>query len=73
MSDQPVPNPFTSARRIVGINVLLKPEDIMAIWSITSEQAELLINRHSSSIAVQMFAAGQKAVEQIIQQEGVPK
>jgi hypothetical protein len=45
----------------------------MAIWSMTREQAELLINRHSSSIAVQMFAAGQKAVEQIIQQEGVPE
>lgn len=73
MSESNVPNPFESARRIVGINVTLAPHDITEIWhSLTEEQVARLFDRHGSSIAVQMLAAGTQAVIQIIEQEGTP-
>ncbi len=59
MSDTNLPNPFECARRIVGVNVLLQPQDIISVWhSLSLEQAERLIDIHGSTIAVQMLAAG---------------
>jgi hypothetical protein len=73
MSDANLPNPFECARRIVGVNVLLKPQDIIDVWhSLSLEQAERLIDMHGSTIAAQMLAAGINAAVQIIQQEGKP-
>lgn len=71
MSEQSVPNPFDSARRVVAINVQLNPEDVIAVWPMRREQAERLLDRHASSIAVQMLTAGKDAVAQIIEQEGI--
>ncbi len=73
MTNQPVPNPFECARRVVGINVLLKPEDIMCDPSITRQQAEQLLDRHASSIALRMLDAGRGAAVEIAKQEGVPE
>lgn len=70
MSEANLPNPFECARRVVGVNVMLKPEDIMRVWSITRNQAERLLDVHAPSIAAQMLAAGMDAVVEIIKQEG---
>jgi hypothetical protein len=73
MSDTNLPNPFDCARRIVGVNVLLKPQDIINVWhSLSLEQAERLFDIHGSAIAAQMLVAGIDAVVQIVKQEGNP-
>ena len=71
MNDTDTPNPFTSARRVAGIAVMLKASDIIEVWhSLTLEQAERVLDVHDSTIASQMLAAGLDAAVRIIEQEG---
>lgn len=71
MNNKDTPNPFTSARRIAGITVMLKPSDIIEVWhSLTLEQAERLLDVHSSTIASEMLVAGMDAAIRIVKQEG---
>jgi hypothetical protein len=71
MSDANLPNPFECARRIIGVNVMLKPQDIVDVWhSLSLEQAERLLDVHGSGIAAQMFAAGMNAAVEIIKRDG---
>jgi hypothetical protein len=71
MSELKPPNPFECAKRIIGINVTLKPDDIVhARPSITLADAEYLLNHHASFIAAQMLSAGLRAAVEIIKQQG---
>jgi hypothetical protein len=71
MSNTDVPNPFTSAKRITAVNVMLKPGDIVGAWpSLTIAEAEHLLDQNGSRIAGQMIAAGVNAAIEIIQHEG---
>jgi hypothetical protein len=71
MSESDVPNPFTSAKRIKAVTVMLKAADIVGAWpSLTIAQAERLMELNDASIAVQMFAAGLDAAIEIIKREG---
>ncbi len=71
MSESELPNPFECARRIIGVNVMLRPDDITDVWgSLSKQQAETLLDQHASSIAAQMLTAGISAAVQIIRQEG---
>jgi hypothetical protein len=71
MNDTDCPNPFQCARRIVGVNVMLKPSDIIDVSpSLTVAEAEYLLERHGSAIAGQMLTAGINAVAEIIKHEG---
>lgn len=59
MSDDMLPNPFKSARRVPGISVMLKPEDVTNAWgTMTRDKAAQLLDEHGSTIAARMLAAG---------------
>jgi hypothetical protein len=71
MSESELPNPFECARRVIGVNVILRPDDITDVWgSLSKQQAEKLLDQHASSIAAQMLTAGISAAVQIMRQEG---
>ncbi|HEY1686480.1 MAG TPA: hypothetical protein VGG19_17080 [Tepidisphaeraceae bacterium] len=71
MNHSDVPNPFTSAKRISAVSVMLKPSDLVDAWpSLTVAEAERLIDLNGSRIAMQMITAGVNAAIEIIQQEG---
>jgi hypothetical protein len=71
MSESNLPNPFECARRIIGVNVMLKPQDIVDVWhSLTLDQAERLLDVHGCGIAAQMLAAGMSAAVEIIKRDG---
>jgi UTP-glucose-1-phosphate uridylyltransferase len=71
MSELKMPNPFECAKRIVGVNVMLKPDDIVhACPSVSLATAELFLDMHASIIAVQMLSAGLSAAVEIIKQQG---
>jgi hypothetical protein len=70
MSELKPPNPFECAKRIIGVNVMLKPDDVVHAWpSITLADAEYLLDHHASSIAAQMLNAGIRAAVEIIKQQ----
>lgn len=65
------PNPFECARRRSGINVLLKPEDVMDVSErIDWAQAERVLDEHGAMIAAQMIATGKEVAAQIIREQG---
>ena len=71
MSELKPPNPIECARRIIGVNVMLKPDDIVLAWpSIILADAEYLLDHHASSIAAEMLSAGLSAAVEIIKQQG---
>jgi hypothetical protein len=71
MSKSELPNPFECARHIIGVSVMLRPDDITDVWgSLSKQQAETLLDQHASSIATQMLTAGISAAVQIMRQEG---
>jgi len=71
MSELKMPNPFESAKRIVGVDVILKPDDIFHACPIVSlAEAEKVLDRHGSAIAAQMLRAGICAAVEIITHEG---
>ena len=71
MSELKMPNPFECAKRIVGVNVMLKPDDIVhACPSFSLADAEYLLDHHVSFIATQMLSAGLRAAVEIIKQQG---
>lgn len=70
MSEEEMPDPFKSARRVSGISVLLRPEDVMEAWgTISRAQAQRLFGAHGETIAAQMLAAGVEAAATLIRQE----
>ena len=73
MSKQNLPNPFECARRIHGVSVLLKPEDVMDTGTgpvLSRAEAERLLDEHGSTIAAQMLVAGINAAVDIISEQG---
>lgn len=71
MNDANLPNPFHCARRVPGVSVLLKPEDVMNASETTSRaQAERLLEENGTTIAAQMLAAGLEAAVTILREEG---
>lgn len=66
-----LPNPFETARRVCGITVLLRPEDVSDVWnSISPDGVARLFSLHGERIASVMLAAGVTAAVEIIKQEG---
>jgi hypothetical protein len=71
MSNDKLPNPFESARRMPGITVQLDPQDIMARTpGMTEKQADELLNRHGHEIAGRMIRAGVDAATALHRAEG---
>ena len=71
MSESNLPNPFESARRVSGVNVRLRPEDLVsAMPSIGIDTADRLLDRHGGTLAAVMLNAGIEAGIEIIKQEG---
>ncbi|MGB7158989.1 MAG: hypothetical protein WBD40_13030 [Tepidisphaeraceae bacterium] len=71
MSERHLPNPFECARRVGGVNVQLKPEDVMNVWGmISGAEAERLLDEHGTEIAAQMLAAGIDAAVTIMRAKG---
>lgn len=66
-----LPNPFDSAKRVPGVTVGLRPEDITDVWlNIDEDEAAQFLDQHAASIAAQMLAAGRRAAYEIMKQEG---
>ena len=73
MSKQNLPNPFECARRIHGVSVLLKPEDVMGSGAgqvLSRAEAERLLDEHGPAIAAQMLVAGIDAAASILSEQG---
>jgi hypothetical protein len=71
MSDLKPPNPFERAKRIAGVNVMLKPGDIShACPGFSVADAEYLLDLHATSIAAQMLNAGLRAAVEIVKRDG---
>lgn len=71
MNNSEVPNPFTSAKRISALSVMLNFSDIIDVCPhLTAADVEQLFKQNGSRIATRMIAAGVTAAMEIIQQEG---
>ena len=71
MSESNVPNPFESARRIGGVTVHLRAEDLItARPGLRPQAAERLMDRHGGTLAAAMLGAGINAAIEIVRQEG---
>ena len=73
MSKQKLQNPFECARRIHGVSVLLKPEDVMGTGAgpvLSRTEAERRLDEHGSAIAAQMLVAGINAAANLISEQG---
>ena len=73
MSKEKLPNPFECARRIHGVSVLLKPEDVMDTGTgpvLSRAEAERLLAEHGPTIAAHMLVAGINAAVAIISEQG---
>jgi hypothetical protein len=71
MSESKAPNPFECAKRLIGMNVVLKAADIVhAHPGVSLAGAERVLDRHASVIAAQMLRAGICAAVEIITREG---
>ena len=72
MSNENVPNPFASAKRVVALNVTLKAADLIDAWPDTSvETAKRIFDQNGAKIAERMIAAGVEAAIDIIINEGI--
>ena len=71
MSEPNLPNPFESAKRVSGVHVRLRPEDLMnAVPALRPETVQRLLDRHGGTIAAAMLNAGIEAAIEISKQEG---
>ncbi len=71
MSELPLPNPFESARRVDGVTVRLRTEDLMAAYpKATVESVQRMFDRHGGTIAAMMLQAGIEAGIEMMRQEG---
>ncbi len=71
MSEPNLPNPFEFAKRVSGIHVRLRPEDLVtAMPSIGIEVVGRVLDRHGGTLAALMLNAGIEAGIEIIKQEG---
>ncbi|HEY1683540.1 MAG TPA: hypothetical protein VGG19_02155 [Tepidisphaeraceae bacterium] len=71
MNHSDVPNPFTSAKRISALSVMLNFSDIIDVYpNLTATDVERLFKQKGSRIATKMIAAGVDAAIEIIEQEG---
>ncbi|MBA3777085.1 MAG: hypothetical protein H0X11_11700 [Betaproteobacteria bacterium] len=71
MSESNLPNPFETAKRVSGVSVRLRPEDLThAMPGVGMEIVERLLNRHGGTLAAVMLSAGIEAAIEIIHQEG---
>jgi hypothetical protein len=68
MTVSKAPNPFECARRIIGVNVMLKPDDIVQT-GVTLGDAERWLDDCASIIAAEMLSAGIRAAVEIIKQQ----
>ena len=71
MSESKAPNPFECAKRLIGMNVALKANDILhAHPCVSLAEAEQVLDRHASTIAARMLKAGINTAVEIIKREG---
>ncbi len=71
MSESPLPNPFESARRVDGVTVRLRPEDLIAAYpKATVESVQRMFDRHGGTLAAIMLQAGIDAGLELMRQEG---
>ncbi len=71
MSETPIPNPFESARRVDGVTVRLRPEDLMGAYpKATIESVQRMFDRHGGTLAAMMLQAGIDAGIEMMRQEG---
>ncbi len=71
MSESPLPNPFESARRVEGVTVRFRPEDLMAAYpKATIESVQRMFDRHGGTIAAIMLQAGIEAGIDLMRREG---
>ncbi len=71
MSESPIPNPFESARRVDGVTVRLRPEDLMAAYpAATVESVLRMFDRHGGALAATMLQAGIDAGLELMPREG---
>ena len=73
MSESPIPNPFESARRVDGVTVRLRTEDLIAAYpNGTVESVQRMFDRHGGTLAAMMLQAGIDAGLELMRQEGGP-
>jgi hypothetical protein len=71
MSESPIPNPFDSARRVDGVTVRLRPEDLIAAYPDgTVESVQRMFDCHGGTIAAIMLQAGIEAGIDLMRREG---
>lgn len=71
MSETHLPDPFQSAKRIGGVHVHLRPEDLVASDpTVSIEAASRLLDRHGGTLAAVMLSAAIEAALQIARREG---
>lgn len=71
MSGNQLPDPFQSAKRIGGIHVHLRPEDLIVSDAATDmEAAKRLLDRHGGTLAAVMLSAAINAAIEIMREEG---
>ncbi len=71
MSESPIPNPFVSARRVDGVTVRLRPEDLMAAYpKVTVECVQRMFDRNGGTLAAMMLQAGIDAGLELMPREG---
>ncbi len=71
MSESPIPNPFDSARRVDGVTVRLRPEDLMAAYpKATVECVQRMFDRNGGTLAATMLQAGIDAGLELMRREG---
>ncbi len=71
MSESPISNPFESARRVDGVTVRLRPEDLIDAYpKATVESVQRMFDRHGGTIAAMMLQAGFDAGIEMMRQEG---
>lgn len=71
MSELPLPNPFESARRVDGVTVRLRPEDLIAAYpKATVESVQRMFDRHGGTLAAMMLQAGIDVGLELMPREG---
>jgi hypothetical protein len=71
MSENDLPDPFQSAKRVPGIHVHLRPEDLLRSDSTFDRTVVAqLMERHGGTLAAAMLSAGIEAAIDIREREG---
>ena len=71
MSNDDLPNPFDCARRVPGITVMLKPENVTSVGgAMTRDEAARLLDQHGPTIAARMLAAGVETAFNLAREAG---